>query len=383
MSIYRSISSQGEGTICNVIEYGGSGGFNDAHSIVLEQTVLNLSDVQKASAAFRAVDGTQCFPFNFQFQKKCHRSETETTPTASDCDSSLPSSLAVGSLNSLNGKTTWNATGGGPISRVRYEIQAWLFRRDTVVEAVSQDIRLYDSACHAPPPRIIEHFPGEFEMHGERKIKRGLIKHAGKMTIEISEPAAVHARREHCVMQAALPIRVGISKHAQTPQPIQLRIKSTLQASTFISSTRMSVMPTSKQVKGSSCIQEVTTSAQSFTQSLTLPSDWTRHSTDKTWQQELTVEVPLVVEQTPPPSYLSPYVARRYSISVRIEAQGSGRCTFDLCVPISLLYDTGPSELSAPMPGILAGVDISPSPSMADLIKAVRPDADALPLYVR
>ncbi|KAF2096627.1 hypothetical protein NA57DRAFT_78228 [Rhizodiscina lignyota] len=369
-----------KGKVTNAVQSGPSG-LNESRSLVIQQTLLNLVDVQDAAFGLPSEDGTwRQYPFDFCFSKRCHGRKCDGQPIVlQTCNPSLPSSLDVTSGPRASEWKIETTTS----SRVSYEIQAWAFLDDVVQAATSQEIRLYDPPCVPPPPMILEHFRGEFTPRQEKKIMKGMLKSTGKLAIAVSEPTPAEIQHGNGLVQTDLPIRLEICDRKGLPSRLEMRVKSTLHGSTFISSEKMKEMPSRYHVIKSPTIQEVKTKARTFTQKLNVACRWQKDERG-TWYQQMTVPLPLVANQTPPPTFKSAVVARRYSVSLRIEVSDGVNATFDLKVPVQILYSTGEEEDDPDLQTSLNGTRIEDlTNALDDLVLRSRPPAEQLPLYVR
>lgn len=345
----------------------GEAGLADSHQ------VLNLVDVHDAASGLPSADGLwRQFFFDFRFGKSCHgRKRNSRQTVAQSCSASLPSSLDV--------RKDANATS----TRVRYEIQAWAFHGDTVRAAISQEIRLFDSACVAPPPVIVEHFPGEFSLRQEKKVSRGMMRPVGKIAVAVAEPPAAEIQHGGSLVQTKLPVRLELSDQTGLPKRLDLRVKSTLHGTTFVSSERMEEMPSCQCVVKSGAVQEAKTKARSFTQKLSVLCRW-QMDPKGSWWQDVVVPLPLVADQTPPPTFTSPLVARRYSVSVQIGVTGGANATFDLKVPVHVMYSGDEREELSRVQTRLSGVPIQNATAhLEEPNLQPQMPSEPLPLYVR
>lgn len=336
--------------------------------------------MQDAAFGLPTADGLwRQYPFDFRFGKRCHDQKPHSELiVARTCSASIPSSLEVAGEERKGEWKDISATS----CRVKYEIQAWTFHGNEVKAAIAQEIRLFDSACVAPPPMIMADFPGEFTLRQEKKFVKAMMKHAGKMTIAVSEPAAADIRRGGDLVQSRLPLRVELRDPKALPSRLELRVKSTLQGSTFISSEKMQDMPSRQLLLKSRAIQEVKTKARCFTQKLDIGCRW-QLDPKGTWWQVTTIPLPLVANQTPPPTFTSMLVARRYSVSLQIEVAGIGNATFDLRIPIQMMYSADVNGMSALQNG-LRNISVEDmANAMESLGLQLTPPLEALPQYVR
>lgn len=345
---------------------------------------MDVQDSASAVVTREEPSVLQC-PFNFQFTRSCHlQKHDHTCNLVSGCSNALPSSLELGAL-CPDPVTSSDATA----TRVRYELQAFLFYEDILQAAISQDIKLYDSACVAPPPLTIEHYPGEFRLEEENRLSRAFIKQPPRMTIRASEPGPCQMSSGCGVSEVTLPLHLQLRNHKHFPPKLRLRIKSTLHGTTLITTEKMGSFLSCKEAARSPRIAELKTRGRDYTRECEVPQKWQDHGSS-VWTQNMTVRIPLVANQVPVPTFSSPTISRRYSLSLRIELCGLGGAKFSFKIPVQLMYlPRTPLEEDLPPTYALSATQVTSCRTEIDrmtsdhLILQSVPPSNQLPLYVR
>jgi hypothetical protein len=216
------------------------------------------------------------------------------------------------------------------------------------------------------PPVPIDFFPGEFRMRDIKHMSRLLNKHSTSLKVETSEPKAVMLDSAHGLTKTILPLSLWYQGAKSCPKAATLRVRSQLVGSTHISAVRMD-----KWTKNASQAQEIKTTAPEYTQEVDLlPQSWARE--DNGWRQRMLLELPLFANQTPIPTFNTSFVSRRYSISLNIDVCSKANATFELKVPLQILYHDAAADDEPPSYAISRAGGAQQAPLI-----------DQLPRYVR
>jgi hypothetical protein len=336
--------------------------------------ILKLMDVQDSVSSRYAPDNGngETFRFNFPLAK-----EPWITPICSDEDEdgvarkyirTLPSSLSVFG--------PWCPAAAGQAccqaeAIVRYEIEATAFRGDDIISKFAQEVRIYDSPDSHPPPVHTADFPGEYHCAQEKRLKRFQIP-GPRLTIIASEPKPLEVRPSGDCAMAAFALKFIMRDTASPPRQLDIRVNSLLKAVTFISASKMDSHPTILQSHASPFLAAVPKFGRSYHRSLRV-CHWMRYS-ENDWIAHALVWLPITENATPAPTFFTPYLSRRYSVSLRLEVKGEGKGLFNLNVPLQIVYPMEVGSADAPS----YEVAITP-PNEEEGCQ----EEDRLPVYVR
>jgi hypothetical protein len=315
--------------------------------------ILKLMDVQDSVSARYAPDNGngETFRFTFPLAK-----EPWSTPQSSDDENDGSVRKYMRTLpSSLNVFGPWCPAAAGQAccqaeALVRYEIEATAFRGEESITKFSQEVRIYDSPDSHPPPVHMADFPDEYHCTQEKRLKRFQIP-GSRLTIIASEPKPLEVRPGGDCALAAFALKFIMRDTTSPPRRLDVKINSLLKAVTFISANKLDSQPTIKQSKTSPFLAAVPKFGRSYHRSLHL-CHWTRntssHSSGDEWIAHALVWLPITENATPAPTFFTPYLSRRYSVSLRLEVKGEGKSLFSLNVPLQIVYPMEVGSADAP-----------------------------------
>lgn len=337
--------------------------------------LMKLMDVQDSVSSRYAPDNgnSETFHFNFPLAK-----EPWSIPPCEEDDENGVARKYIRTLpSSLNVFGPWCAMAAGQAccqaeATVRYDVEATAIRGDTVIATNVHEVRIYDSPDSHPPPVHMADFPEEYHCGQEKRLKIFRIP-GSRLTIIASEPKPLEVRPRGESTMAAFPLKFIMRDSPCPPRRLDVRIHSLLKAVTFISANEMDSQPTIKQSKTSAFLAAVPKFGRSYHRSLHL-SHWTRNQqSEDEWVAHAFVWLPITENATPTPTFFTPYLSRRYSVSLRLEVKGAGKALFNLNVPLQIVYPVDVGSADAPSYEIATTLQC----------EAECEEEERLPVYVR
>lgn len=320
----------------------------------------------------------ETFTFDFQLNKARYGPEDardEQDGVFRSYKRILPNSLAV------FGPYCANTTGQSCCqaeSLVKYDVEAFVYHGDDIIASSLQELRIFDCADSHPPPVHTAHFPGEFTSSQEKQLKTIYRVGAPRLTISLVEPKAVEVKPEGEVSMTAFAFRfVMRGGSSNPPKKLEIHVNSLLKALTFIGATKSESQPTVKQTKYNPFLAAVPKWGRAYHRKLRV-THWTRGTADGEWVATALVWMPVSEGATPAPTFFTPYLSRRYSISLRLEVTGEGKAVFNLHVPLQIVYPSGDMDVPS--------YEVATTPAMTPESEEEGfdfGDDDRLPIYVR
>lgn len=262
----------------------------------------------------------------------------------------LPSSLTADS--SRDGRCTWIPLSG--TSHVEYTIQCWVLSGSTIYNSCSKKVKIYECIESSPPPVCLEDYPGEYVCRQEKKLRNTLGFPGRSMYVAVNEPAPISRGANVSTSGTYIDIRVGVrgrlGQNARIPACLDIKMFWTLKTHTFISVVERDRSPTAREAHVSPFLEEVVGISQSRNLGFKLDSWEQRPEGAFAWIQTKTVQLPLLRDSYPSPTYFHPIVSRRYSLALHLKAsiKGFGSASFDLVIPIQVFYMSLPTTVVHP-----------------------------------
>jgi hypothetical protein len=287
---------------------------------------------------------------SFSFDFPLHRKATWDSPgnpMAGPTYPILPSSVSVTGYGcrASNGRFSCSAS-----TQIRYELQAFAFEEnDELVDTLVSTITLFDTEIPSPPPIYQGHFVGEYSCSKQKHLTK-LAMRGPKLTIKVSEPAPlqIKPRPEGGVIMASVPIRLCLQSDSKRskkdPPQLSVAVTSVLKTSTYLSVCKLHAHPTLAASQDSPYLAALTKHSGKRVRNLTVDGFQRDESKETaTWVRDMTVLLPVVENCFPAPSFFTPYLARRYSLGLRLEVKSAwGEAVYRLTVPLQIVYPECP-----------------------------------------
>lgn len=198
------------------------------------------------------------------------------------------------------------------------------------------------------PPTAIDDFPADFIPHCQKQVRRGpWRRRLGFISVSTVEPPPIIlgsvATKEilSCInitFTPYFPHTAGIDW-----QFLRCRLKSQLQINTFYSTRRMTQMP-ERSKSSNPTLRFKTEFVQLEGQELTASRKTTNHSCGPPFKFdfEMSASIPLPSLQSTEilPTFIHRYAARLYSLSMVIVLPDISHGSFELEVPIQMVYES-------------------------------------------
>ncbi|KAF2675298.1 hypothetical protein BT63DRAFT_34033 [Microthyrium microscopicum] len=335
-----------KGTMMNVLQHHTNCSTSlEPHRLLAAETILNLveaHDWPSSDSLTEAEVKSAAFSFDFPLYRKPWESQQDFTSSMG----MLPSTLSV------TGYGCRAPTGGfscSATSQIRYEVQAFAYDdKDELVDCTIATVALFDTENPSPPPIHQEHFKGEYACTKEKRLRRFGFRGAS-LSISASEPQPIEIQPKTGLAMAAVPLRLTLrtkKKSSLSPEdmPLNIKIISMLKASTYLSVAKMKAHPTISSSQESPFLAALCKFSGKRIRNLQVDGWEQENPKDpRTWVKDITVLLPVAESSFPSPSFFTPFVARRYSMSLRVEIKSSlGDSVYRLAVPIQIVYPETP-----------------------------------------
>ena len=347
------------------------------HKLQVTQRILRLIDVQDAFGSRDGHDVAEEETFNFDFQLQKARyvlDEPSSNGDERQFSDRLPCSLA------LFGPWCQHAVGQACCRAevlVKYEIEARIYNGDDCVTSASKAVRIFDCPDMHPAPVHTELFPGEYVCDIEQRLRSTFGINRPLLRISSTEPKPAEIRSDGDATIVPITLNFVISNIDEPPKHLDVRVGSILKATTFIAAGKMVGQPCVKSSKFNPFVAAIPKWGRAYSRKLHI-NQWTRSSDSKqtSWSASALVWMPISESATPAPSFWTPFLARRYSASLRVEVKGSaGKGLFQLCVPIQIVYPEIVDEVPT--------YETAMSTPASEVEGFEFGDTDELPIYVR
>jgi hypothetical protein len=168
-----------------------------------------------------------------------------------------------------------------------------------------------------------------------------------RLGITTSEPKPLVIQAHQKAAMAAFHVRFTLRSDSNSlnpvpPGPLEVRINSTLKVHTYIAVGTMLSHPTLRNSEVSPLLATLSRNGRMYQRKLHLKHSGWKHDASEAgrdWVQDTTVWLPVSEHASPTPSFFTPYLSRRYSVAMRIDAKnGDGSAVFHLNVPLQIVY---------------------------------------------
>ena len=283
---------------------------------------------------------------------------------ASDCLRQwrpLPSSLSV---HSISGADQYSSVQKFD-AMVSYMMQAHVFRNGEMIGSASRDLRLFD-AMSPQPPTCLSDFPSEYLCEQRDALRRRILtRRVGVFSAAVTEPAPFSFYDGQEFVMTRLPISFAVQVPLSNPPdrtsdalnpnitittPFIANITWQLKTLTFMSAEPMDFVPTVLQAHRTPSITAITTLGLRHRLKLALggwkkgtSSSAKKGSSDKasccwTIDEDLALSIPTRCLLAP--TFVTPHLSRRYSLTVQVKVAGFARASVRLEVPVQIVYQT-------------------------------------------
>ena len=197
-----------------------------------------------------------------------------------------------------------------------------------------------------PPPVYLAHFPHEYSCSVEKCLKRMRLSGTHRLTVSVAEPKPVEVSSKEGLICGAFPVRFAISPNPKNPKAapkaLSVAIKSQLMSLSFMSAVPMNGQPTLMQTSISPFAAVIPKKHRTYHRKMLV--DWASSDTNQqvarkgAWQHDTIAWLPVFETTMPTPAFFTQYVARRYSVALRFDVRGDGSATYQLNVPLQIVY---------------------------------------------
>jgi len=349
-----------------------------SHSVLktVHHTFLNLDQVR----VFRCEQTVASLVEEFQFCFPARSHPLGDTP---------PSISTATPQCSCYDKRKVSPRGSG--GRIRYILKAALWSTDQIIASCSEEILL--SPCYLPsPPMCLQDFPQDYRISHSRKIHGLFRKVSRTINLSISEPKPLQYCHETRGLHTALTFEVKCEDIVQLlgdflkPVTGTFEVQLSLRSRTITSLSQLKTQPTSAQIRKIPWITETLQESHDKSWTLNIPP-WTTdtccnlhaesaqyHTTSFSvdfWQKGC----PCLL-----PTFITPFIQRRYSIKAIITLRSSTNYVFHLEIPVQICTGIGWETTT---PAFIAGLDRSFNSGIAeDDLSEEAAAAEELPLYL-
>ena len=235
---------------------------------------------------------------------------------------------------------------------VVYELRVSVIRSGRVLARRIAPIRIIDDV-DATPPTAVEDFDHEYVCQVEKSLKSHVLCKVGSIAAMVNEPGPFIVRNEKQNPRTALQLKL----HLQIPQKqtashtvpsFSVDVSWQLRKSVFVSMAMHDALPTTRDASRSL----LTGKAVSFGERKYCKmevSTWqaspARSSSDQVWTSEQDLWLSLSATSLPTPTFATPYLSCRYSLSLQVKVRGNGRADLSLEVPVQIVYKSSVQRL--------------------------------------
>lgn len=319
--------------------------------VTLQSPFLDLVDVSPvgtttASANQVAIDFNFVLPRVVSYLTEGQEAFTGKKPPLW---SSLPSSLSTESI------VVTDIYGG--IQRVHatisYTIRVEVFRRNKSIGYTSRGIRIYDDV-EVQPPVCIADFPSDYQCQQKKTLKRNFFMTGDSFSALAAEPPPFVFCNSENSASTTLPINFEVHIHdkkiiaddiVSSPRTFDVFVTWRLKSLTFLSMRPLTSMPTMVQSLRQSSVNNITVIGQPhrLRWTLVLCKDYSSlhgRPSNTIWTEAVNLPLFIYKPVLPAPPLFTPFVSRRYSISMQIRLVGTklGNANVRLEVPVQIAY---------------------------------------------
>jgi hypothetical protein len=172
-----------------------------------------------------------------------------------------------------------------------------------------------------------------------------------RVVVDVREPEPVMLAARSGFTCATLPVALRVERAgglAPFRLPRAMKVKSRIRSITYASVGAMGALPEKSGAQAKSVVATLNKFEERHVVQLALDSWRPRKPSinDGQWSLETVVLIPVTESALIAPTFYTPFVARRYSISLRIDIESSGakRVTFRLNVPLQVAYLEAPVD---------------------------------------
>jgi hypothetical protein len=346
---------------------------------VLPLQVLNLVDIHDNSTPWRRLplphhpttnnDGVD-IPFYFQIPQQTYATLPNINGVASDIQSDpLPSSLSMAPSRLSDSAYMFSFAAA---TKVVYEVKAFALKNNEVLTSRTQEIRLFTSSP-AAPPSCPSDFTVEYRYSQSKSLRTKFFQKIADLVITTEEPQPLEFSTSQANITTSLPLSFKLLYHPQTQNrstfsrlsanllTLDVSVTWKLKSLTVIAVQRLPCIPPVAQSRETTSVARVVTLSpasscklrlRDWKSSEAIENDGLPHKRVQSYTHENSIWLSIPGRQPnfyPTPTFSTPYLFRRYSFTIHVEASGSlGKAAFDLEVPVQIVYRDGtPSRIDA------------------------------------
>ena len=350
-----------------------------------------MTDVRQLSLVHPTSPSTPYHIVDFRFElprSASHPDQVWWLSSATNTEGPTQFNVLPSSLDAESSGIIQNS-GSRACASVVYEVQARVICGRSIIAEAVREVQIFDSP-YLYPPICIEDFAPEYVCEQLKALKKNLFSNRGTLSIVTEEPAPFEFSccQDHATTKLPISFLLQVSNgqgDRLPPFDLVSEVSWRLKASTFVMMRETTCSPTIQQAFMSPSIAECTSLRQSKTFKLAW-SQWEETTLynefkhEKAWTAKQTIWLSTPTSCLLPPTFCTPYLLRRYSISLRIRVRGIGRVNARFNIPVQITYRSAP--VASPLPRCHI-----PSSSVQEgvttIVRSVGQDPDLdLPAYV-
>ncbi|KEF61141.1 uncharacterized protein A1O9_02706 [Exophiala aquamarina CBS 119918] len=313
----------------------------DTRSLAYRQTILDVAQRYPVQGRFCAASPGSIDLCHFNI-----RLAAAAVPGNNNADrcinfDQLPSSLDEKSSAAFDFKSSAPRT----VASVSYLLHAKLWRDDVLLVSHSQNIYILNCS-DAAPPLCLGDFGQEYNNRHEIVLRKNPLQKIGKISIQANQPDALvfTGYNTSAITKVLLHVKLQTThgpREGPQSNDFEATVKWRLQSSTFVCMHMQDAVPTTRQLVLSPSMGCITKTISSHDLKMKW-SDWTRTEADDPDSTEWTATYPvwLSIKSSPglPPTFLLPYLSRRYSIAMIVSVPGRWHSKATIKLPVQVAY---------------------------------------------
>ena len=268
----------------------------------------------------------------------CEGHSSDVLPSSLDIVESMPSDF-----QNSHPKTS---------ASVVYELRVSVIRSGRVLASHIAPVRIIDDVDEGPPTAV-EDFGREYVCRDEKSLKSHILYKVGSVSVAANEPGPFVVQNDKQSPRTALRMKLQLqipqkqaSSHAAPSFSVDVSWQ--LRKSVFVSMAMHSALPTARDASRSLLAGKAVNFGERKYSKLEV-SKWqaspARSSSDQAWVSEQDLWLSLPATSLLAPTFATPYLSCRYSISMQLKVRGYGRADLNLEVPVQIVYKSSAQRL--------------------------------------